>query len=220
MVNDQIRSLESGGAGWEDEPARTSEGLEILPGQNRACGFCGERLHYGTCDAMRAEQQRNDPKRGDPVPITRPGADPTRRMAVIALGSGVPASTAAALAMSGLSVITHEELRKEPIGKGPGATTGNAAEPEGDTGPMPPRRLSNDPNHADFHPGYLRVGVIVDGQERTDCCWYDADRGRYRTVDMGRHAPPLEAHTIKPFWRWAESRQERRARERWEGKRK
>lgn len=84
----------------------------------------------------------------------------------------------------------------------------------------PPQRLSNDPNHPDFHPSYNRVGVRIDGAERRDCIWYNAPAGRYLTLGTGRNGARLEAQSIEPFWRWAESRQERRARERWEGKRK
>lgn len=117
------------------------------------------------------------------------------------------------IAMAGHAAITlamqgaGDELSKQPIPPEP--------VPE-----APPRRLSNDPNHADFHPSYMRVGVRIDGQERRDCVWFDADRGRYLTLDTGRKAIPLEAAQIEPYWRWSESRQERRARERWERKRK
>lgn len=84
--------------------------------------------------------------------------------------------------------------------------------------PPPPLRLSNDPSHRDFHPSYGRVGVRIDGAERRDCIWYDAPAGRYLTLGTGRKGDHLLAHSIEPFWRWAESRQERRARERWEAK--
>ncbi len=84
--------------------------------------------------------------------------------------------------------------------------------------PTPPQRLSSDPNHDDFHPSYARVGVTVDGQERNDIAWYDV-RGYYRTIHQGKKEQALLATTIEPFWRYPETRQQRRARERWEGSR-
>lgn len=81
---------------------------------------------------------------------------------------------------------------------------------------IPPGRLSIDPNSPDFHPSYVRVGVRVDGIERNDLQWYDVKRLEYMTTDKTSHL----ATSIEPYWRFAESRQQRRARERWEGKRK
>jgi hypothetical protein len=81
---------------------------------------------------------------------------------------------------------------------------------------IPPSRLSIDPNSPDFHPSYTRVGVRVDGKERNDLQWYDVKRLEYMTTDKTSHL----ATSIEPYWRFVESRQQRRARERWEGKRK
>lgn len=80
----------------------------------------------------------------------------------------------------------------------------------------PPRRLSIDPNSPDFHPCYVRVGVRVDGVERNDLQWYDQDRLEYMTTAKTSHL----AESIEPHWRYFPSRQQRRAEERWEGKRK
>ena len=79
----------------------------------------------------------------------------------------------------------------------------------------PPSRLSSDPNHADFHPSYRRVGVRIDGQELSCLIRYDVAAGRYWTRDK---PDVVCVGEIEPFWRWAESRQERRARERWDAK--
>lgn len=81
---------------------------------------------------------------------------------------------------------------------------------------IPPGRLSIDPNSPDFHPSYVRVGVRVDGVERNDLQFYDVKRLEYMTTAKTSHL----AESIEPYWRFAESRQQRRARERWEGKRK
>lgn len=81
--------------------------------------------------------------------------------------------------------------------------------------PQPPRRLSNRTNAPDYHPSYLRVGVLFDGQERRDVARYDADAGMIWTI-----GGMALSGKVEPFWRFAESRQQRRARERWEGKRK
>ena len=81
---------------------------------------------------------------------------------------------------------------------------------------IPPGRLSIDPNSPDFHPSYVRVGVLVDGVERNDLQFYDVKRLEYMTTAKTSHL----AESIEPYWRFAESRQQRRARERWEGKRK
>ncbi len=78
----------------------------------------------------------------------------------------------------------------------------------------PPRRLSIDINSPDYHPSYVRVGVRVDGKERNDLQWYDVDKLEYMTTAKTSHL----AESIEPYWRYVESRQQRRARERWEGK--
>lgn len=77
-----------------------------------------------------------------------------------------------------------------------------------------PGRLSIDPNSPDFHPCYVRVGVRVDGQERNDLQWYDVGRKEYMTTDKTSHL----AETIEPYWRYAPSRQQRRAEARWKGR--
>lgn len=82
--------------------------------------------------------------------------------------------------------------------------------------PELPRRLSIDIRSPDYHPSFVRVGVRIDGIERNDIQWYDLDRKEYMTTNKSSHL----AETIEPYWRFAESRQQRRARERWEGKRK
>lgn len=84
------------------------------------------------------------------------------------------------------------------------------------TGDTPPRRLSNDPLHQDFHPSLSRVGLRIDAAERKDVTWYDADALEYRTIG---DKTVKTAKSIEPFWRFAESRQLRRRRERWEAKR-
>ncbi|MEO5586081.1 MAG: hypothetical protein ABIQ81_00140 [Novosphingobium sp.] len=76
----------------------------------------------------------------------------------------------------------------------------------------PPARLSSDPAHPDFHPSYRRVGVRIDGVERTDVKRYDVAGG----VFVAGFVPQVVAGAIEPYWRWEESRQERRARERWD----
>lgn len=79
-----------------------------------------------------------------------------------------------------------------------------------------PSRLTNKPNHEDFHPSFARVGVRIDGVERNDIMWYDARANLYRTSDMGITETPKIAGEIEPYWRYPENRQQRRARERWE----
>lgn len=82
---------------------------------------------------------------------------------------------------------------------------------------VPPARVSSNPNHPDFHPSFKRIGVLVDGQPRTDVFWYDAPGGRFRVIGDGAGGPVREGQ-VAVFWRWQESRQERRARERWDAK--
>lgn len=85
-----------------------------------------------------------------------------------------------------------------------------------DVDPEPPRRLSIELHSPDYHPSYLRVGVRVDGEERNDLAFYDVDQLSYMTTKKTSHL----AKSIEPYWRFSESRQQRRARERWEAKRK
>lgn len=87
---------------------------------------------------------------------------------------------------------------------------------ETDPAGPPPRALSNTPTHKDFHPSYMRVGLRINGNEATNVKWYDMDMGRFSTTD-GRM---FKSDQIEPYWRFTESRQMRRARERWEGKHK
>ncbi len=83
-----------------------------------------------------------------------------------------------------------------------------------DTAPQPPRKLSSKPGHPNYRPDALRVGVRVDGIERNDLRFYDADASVYETTNGKLHEGVIET-----YWRYAESRQMRRARERWEAKR-
>jgi len=84
------------------------------------------------------------------------------------------------------------------------------------TDPTLPTRLSLDPSSPDFHPSYMRVGLRIDGEERNDIQFYDSRTCEYMTTSKTSHL----ATSIEPYWRFAESRQQRRARERWEEKRK
>lgn len=82
-----------------------------------------------------------------------------------------------------------------------------------------PRRLSSDVNHPAYHPSYNRVGVRINDEPRGNVTFYDMDTKVYRV----RGFPHVDhvALDIQPFWRReTESRQERRARERWELKHK
>lgn len=81
-----------------------------------------------------------------------------------------------------------------------------------------PLSLSSDRNSAFYDPRCLRVGVRIDGKERTDITEYHVRLGEYRVQGMNRSMPPLLAGNIEPYWRYEESRQQRRARERWEAK--
>ena len=81
----------------------------------------------------------------------------------------------------------------------------------------PPRVLSSDPNSDDYHPSCLRVGLRIDGEERRDVMMYDCGTRIYMTTDKEAH---MAQRSIEPYWRHVESRQQRRARERWEGKHK
>lgn len=80
----------------------------------------------------------------------------------------------------------------------------------------PPARLCSDPNDRDFHPCYQRVGIRFAGEERRDVFRYDAEGGAIWLVTAKKGPPLLGA--VEPFWRWHESRQERRARERHDAK--
>lgn len=78
-----------------------------------------------------------------------------------------------------------------------------------------PRRLSSDINHPEYHPSYSRVGVLINGEPRGNVVFYDMDLRVYRV--RGFPKVDHQALDIQPFWRReSESRQERRARERWE----
>lgn len=99
-----------------------------------------------------------------------------------------------------------QEERKQPIEPAPGAYPN-----------VPPARVSSDPNHRDFHPSCKRIAVLVDGVARNDVHWYDAPAGVFRIVGDGRNGQ-LHSGQVVVYWRWAESRQERRARERWDSK--
>jgi hypothetical protein len=77
----------------------------------------------------------------------------------------------------------------------------------------PPRRLTSVPGKPHYHPSCLRVGVRVNGAERSDLIEYDQDAGTAKTRNDA-----VISGTIEPFWRYEESRQERRGRERWEQK--
>lgn len=80
----------------------------------------------------------------------------------------------------------------------------------------PPDRLSIEVDSEDYHPSCCRVGVVIDGKERNDIAFYDIKTGAYKTEHNTSHL----AKSIKPYWRYDESRQQRRARERWEAKRR
>lgn len=82
---------------------------------------------------------------------------------------------------------------------------------------QPPRRLSNEPTHKDFRPDFMRVGLRIDGVERSNVSWYDADRNMYSTV--GDKNRLVGAVSIEPFWRYPETRQSRRELARWRAKR-
>jgi hypothetical protein len=78
-----------------------------------------------------------------------------------------------------------------------------------------PARLSSDVNHKDYRPDCLRIGVIINGEERRDCKFYDVAAGHAKFT---KWAPDVDGAFIQPFWRHPETRQQRRARERWEAK--
>lgn len=103
-----------------------------------------------------------------------------------------------------------------PEGKDETMLDETAPPPQVETDPAgpPPRALSNDVNHRHFHPSYMRVGVRIDGEERSDLKWYDCAAGRAITTA----GVMIKSEAIEPFWRYPENRQQRRARERWEAK--
>ena len=77
----------------------------------------------------------------------------------------------------------------------------------------PPRQLSHRLDSPVYHPSYMRVGVKLDGVDRTDVMEYNADAGWILTTAKVRHDGVVE-----PYWRYEETRQQRRAREAWERK--
>ena len=78
----------------------------------------------------------------------------------------------------------------------------------------PPRRLSIWASHPDYHPSYPRVGIVFDGAERNDVQWYDLDQQVIRLNVSNK----LLSGKVEAFWRYGETRQQRRAREAWERK--
>lgn len=105
---------------------------------------------------------------------------------------------------AGLAAINAAKLEDERLQKW---------KEEGDPLPIP-RRLSLVITHRDFRPDYARVGVLFNGDERKDVKTYDADANTLETV----RGEKLIGH-VEPFWRYPETRQQRRSRERWEAKR-
>jgi hypothetical protein len=86
---------------------------------------------------------------------------------------------------------------------------------------QPPKRVSTNPNHKDFYPWFQQIGVKIDGEEVTNISFYDVDMNtatRYFPASKRREV--LKMVEVEPFWREAENRQQRRARERWEAKHK
>jgi hypothetical protein len=86
--------------------------------------------------------------------------------------------------------------------------------PQKDEFPVP-QRLSLKLESKDYHPCYVRVGVLLDGVERKDVASYDVALGQLVTLKHG-----VMNGVVTPFWRYPETRQQRRARESWEAKRK
>lgn len=80
--------------------------------------------------------------------------------------------------------------------------------------PGPPRKLSLDMMSPDFHPCYVRVGVVIDGEERNDVAYYNMDDLSYMTDRKTSHL----ATSIEPYWRYQPSRQQRRAEERYKAR--
>lgn len=84
-----------------------------------------------------------------------------------------------------------------------------------DNTPPPPPRLSSKMGHRDFHPCYSRVGIRFDEQERSDVREYDITHEPHMLITVRGE---VLYGVVEPYWRYAESRQQRRARERWEAK--
>lgn len=82
--------------------------------------------------------------------------------------------------------------------------------------PKPPSILSIELGDPHYHPCYVRVGVRIDGEERNDIAYYNLNNRSYKTNRDTSHL----AQTIEPYWRYQPSRQQRRAEERWERKRR
>jgi hypothetical protein len=87
------------------------------------------------------------------------------------------------------------------------------ARPSMDPAGEPPRRLSCRIGHKDYHPSFARVGVLVNGIEVKNLEWYDQDNRVIQTVTS---KAVHQVESIEAFWRYTETRQQRRARERWE----
>lgn len=118
------------------------------------------------------------------------------------------ASNAAAIAQA-IGIGQRELDEVDAVLKEAGAEAAAAAESDN-----PPRILSNEPTSPYYRPDLLRVGVRIDGVERTNIAFYDANEGTYKTTGhvWGKG-------TIEPFWRYPTTRQQRRALERWRKKR-
>jgi hypothetical protein len=114
--------------------------------------------------------------------------------------SMVPGSFAQMAIAASLMSSPEIELVKEPI-----------PEPENDA---PPLVLSLEPKSPDFHPCYVRVGVRIDGVERSDIAYYNCEDLSYKTEHNTSHL----ATTIEPYWRFIASRQQRRAESRFRTK--
>jgi hypothetical protein len=93
---------------------------------------------------------------------------------------------------------------------------GREAIPDQLGAPPPPRQLCSTGSHPDFNPCCARVGLLIDGRVRADVIRYDVDQLRFWTLGTGLKGEPLHAAEIVPFWKEHETRQQRRARERWE----
>lgn len=107
--------------------------------------------------------------------------------------------SATALALCAAPVVVHKQelVKQEPL-----------KSESGD----PPRRLSNEIGHPDYRPDFMRVGLKINGEERHDVNRYDCDTLRYDSIRVR----DMLATSIEPYWRYPETRQLRRARERWE----
>lgn len=126
---------------------------------------------------------------------------PGKRIAVIG-ATGISAAVAHEM-LSHLDKGDPDELRKQYM-----------QEPE--LPAPPPDVLSIERNSPHFHPCYVRVGVRIDGVERTDIAYYNVNDKSYKTERNTSHL----AERIEPYWRYQPSRQQRRAEERWAGKHK